>query len=152
MEVVICTCAAIKHQNIARILAILDDLLRFYQAFGVNLMGCVFCCRGVHVYQGMRLYKYIPGTPTQHLSLMQTSEIKSFYMYVCKPGNAKWWSRWDPVWDDCCHPQHHGPLSSPDGHAVRLGNSEICPHSPGSGFSSSPWLVVAGKQMLPMLQ
>ncbi len=36
-------------QNIARIL-ILDDLLMFCQAFGVNLVWYVCCWRGLHVY------------------------------------------------------------------------------------------------------
>ncbi len=44
-------CGSQTDRNIARILVLLDDLLMFYQAFGVNLMmWCVFCCRVVRVY------------------------------------------------------------------------------------------------------
>ncbi len=45
-EVLICTCTAVKADwNITQILLFLDDLLMFYQAFGVNLMW-YFCCLG----------------------------------------------------------------------------------------------------------
>ncbi len=43
-------CGSQTDRNTARILVFLDDLLMFYQAFGVNLMRYVLCCRGVRVY------------------------------------------------------------------------------------------------------